>query len=454
MRRRMIHMVLSLVLMGTGCRQAGREAARGPLRVSQNGRWLVTRDGHPFFWLGDTGWLLFSKLNLPETEIYLEDRHRKGFNVIQVMVLHGLQDTDAGGDSALANGNLSTPRIEPHGFWSHVDSVIDRAAALGIYIALVPIWGSNVKAGLVSRKQAADYARFLALRYRSKPNIIWINGGDTKGSDSTAQWKLIGTMLRRLDPSHLITFHPFGRTGSFDWFQQAPWLDLNLFQSGHRRYDQDSSARAYGEDNWKYVREEYALRPAKPVLDGEPSYEGIPQGLHDTTQPRWTDSDVRRYAFWSVFAGACGFTYGDNAVMQMHRAADGPGAYGARRDWHEAIQDPGASEMGFLAKLMYSRPYFERVFDPDLIANPEPRLAYAAATRGRDYAFIYTYTGRMLRIRMGRIRGKNVQASWYNPRNGKTVRIGKYPNRGIMAFDPPGDPGAGRDWVLILDRFN
>jgi hypothetical protein len=27
---------------------------------------------------------------------------------------------------------------------------------------------------------------------------------------------------------------------------------------------------------------------------------------------------VRRYAYWSVFAGSCGHTYGHNAIMQFY----------------------------------------------------------------------------------------------------------------------------------------
>ena len=48
------------------------------LRISENKRFLATETGDPFFWLGDTGWLLFTKLNREEAEKYLEDRDKKG----------------------------------------------------------------------------------------------------------------------------------------------------------------------------------------------------------------------------------------------------------------------------------------------------------------------------------------------------------------------------------------
>lgn len=44
------------------------------LRVSENQRFLVTSDGRPFFWLGDTAWELFHRLNREEAELYLENR--------------------------------------------------------------------------------------------------------------------------------------------------------------------------------------------------------------------------------------------------------------------------------------------------------------------------------------------------------------------------------------------
>src|SRR3546814_12379580 len=76
-----------------------------------------------------------------------------------------------------------------------------------------------------------------------------------------------------------------------------------MFQSGHRTYDQEDPG-ARSEDNWRFVTEDLALSPSKPTIDGEPSYENIPHGLHDVTQPRWGAADARRYAWWAVFAGA------------------------------------------------------------------------------------------------------------------------------------------------------
>lgn len=432
-----------------------------PLNISENGRYFMTNSGEPFFWLGDTGWLLLSKPNREEAVMYLEDRKEKGFNVIQAMVLHNVFTCNIYGDSALVAGDVSLPLTkagnnpdnpDQYDYWDHVDYIMQKAGELGLYMALVPVWGSNVKAGKVSREQAAEYANWLGTRYGNLPHIIWLNGGDLRGSDSTGVWQTFGRTLSQSTSGQLITYHPFGRTQSSDWFHNEPWLDFNMFQSGHRRYDQDDTERGYGEDNWKYVAADYQMFPVKPTLDGEPSYEGIPQGLHDTLQPRWNDNDLRRYAYWSVFAGAAGFTYGHNEIMQFYRPGDKDRAYGATKSWKEALNDPGAQQMIHLKNLMLSRPYFDRIPDQSLLAGENgARYDYQVATRGNEFAFIYTYNGKMITVNTGKIAGDSLKATWYNPRNGEKIGIGQYENSGILEFDPPGDPEEGNDWVLILD---
>ena len=446
------------------------------LKLSENRRFFSDQDGKPFFWLADTGWLLFNRLTREEADRYLADRQQKGFNVVQVMVVQALRTVNVYGDSALINHDLSTPKVtegrtfehsEEYDYWDHVDYVVGKAAEKGIKIGMVPIWGNAVKNGKTSPAQAKAYAQFLAQRYRDRQNIVWINGGDIQGDVVPEIWEAIGSTLRTEDPNHLITFHPFGRMQSSKWFHDREWLDFNIFQSGHRTYAQDNEAKdlRYGEDNWRYVEADYARQPVKPVLDGEPSYENIWHGLHDKTLPVWTADDVRRYAYWSVFAGACGFTYGNNGVMQMRkqRTVSAQARAGAQVSvsptmdskmalWNEAIDDPGAGQMVHLKNLILSKPYFERVPDQSLIAENGERYDRLLATRGKDYALIYTWNGRDMKINMGKIGGAKVNASWYDPRTGQTKVLRKIENKGIKTFNPPGEVRNGNDWVLVLEK--
>jgi hypothetical protein len=465
MQTRLSFFLINLLLFLSCNTETNKDAVLSPgLRISGNNRYLITEGGEPFFWLGDTGWLLFTKLNREDAEKYFEDRRRKGFNVIQVMVIQNARKAvNIYGDSALINKDIERPFTttgnsvdDPlqYDYWDHIDYMINLAKKKGLYLALVPLWGSNVRNGSITGEKAEIYADWLANRYKDVSNVIWLNGGDIKGSDSTAIWQTVGTTIHRISPKQLITFHPFGRTQSSQWFHNEKWLDFNMFQSGHRRYDQDTLGLCYGEDNWKYVLSDYIKIPVKPTIDGEPSYEGIPQGLHDPTQPYWTDSDVRRYAYWSVFAGACGFTYGNNAVMQFHNKGDSDSAYGVKEEWDEALQAPGAAQMKNLVQLIMSGSYFDRVPAQDLIAgNQGERYDYLVATKGRDFAFIYTCNGSNMNVNLDSLHLNRMKASWYNPRNGIYTKIGSIKAKGIRTFDPPGEKADGNDWVLILNRI-
>src|ERR1044072_3974575 len=101
----------SIVIIAALAAGAGFISPPSPqaLKISPNGRYFMTADGKPFFWLGDTGWLLFSKLKREEVIKYLDDRKQKGFNVIQVMVLHTTKVVNAYGDAALKDANVTMP---------------------------------------------------------------------------------------------------------------------------------------------------------------------------------------------------------------------------------------------------------------------------------------------------------------------------------------------------------
>ena len=381
------------------------------------------------------------------------------------MVLHTVAAENVYGDSALVNKNVAAPLVTPgasasdaaqYDYWDHVDYIVKLAAQKDLYMAMVPVWGSNVKAGSVSRSEANAYAEWLAKRYKDQWNIVWLNGGDIRGSDSLTTWKIMGAALKKNDPNHLVTFHPFGRTTSSQWFHEEPWLDFNMFQSGHRSYDLDTSKaeHRFGPDNYKFMLIDYNLQPTKPSFDGEPSYELIPYGLHDTTKPYWQAHDIRRYAYWAVFAGGAGHTYGHNSVMQMHKPTDRGSAYGSKKFWYNALNDDGAKQMIHVKNLLLSKPYFERVPDQSLVSTQGEKYRYIAATRGRDYAMLYNYTGRTFQVNMGKIRGKKIRASWFDPRTGEKHPIGKFRNKGSLQFDPPGEEMDGNDWVLILEKAN
>ena len=429
----------------------------GKLVVSEESRYLKHENGTPFFWMGDTGWLMPERLNRDEVSFYLQKCKQAGYNVVQVQTINDVPAMNVYGKYSMIDGfNFKEiNRSGEYGYWDHMDYIVKMAQQNGIYVGMVCIWGGLVKSGLMNVEEAKAYGRFLAERYKNAPNIVWLIGGDIRGDVKPEVWEALACTIKSIDKTHLMTFHPFGRTASATWFNDAEWLDFNMFQSGHRRYGQRKGDGDYTikdnteEDNWRFVEFSLSKERMKPVLDGEPSYEGIPQGLHNPLEPRWTASDVRRYAYWSVFAGSCGHTYGNNSIMQFYRPGTNP-SYGAEEAWWDALGDPGFNQMKYLKNLILSFPYFERIPDQTVIAGQNgERYDRAVATRGKDYMLVYNYTASPMRIDLDKISGVKKKAWWYSPENGMLEYIGEFDSK-VVLFQCDAGYARGYDKVLVV----
>ena len=428
--------------------------SNGKLKVSANNLYIIHENGTPFFWMGNTAWLLPERLNREEAEYFLTKDREAGYNVEQIQVLNAIPTFNVYGQQAnnmeFDFSKVSKPGV--YGYWEHLDYIVSVAEQNGIYIAMDCIWGSMLKH--MDIKKAEALGKFLAQRYKDCPNIIWMIGGDIRGDKSPEVWDAMARAIKKIDKNHIMTFHPRGRTTSAWWFNDREWMDFNMFQSGHRRYGQRNGDGDYTikdnteEDNWRYVDMSFEKKPLRPVIDGEPSYEDIPQGLHDFSAPRWMDYDVRRYAYWAVFGGCFGHTYGHNSVMQFIR----PGlnaSFGAEKPWWEAMNDPGYNQMKYLKWLMLCLPFTERVADQSVIAGSNgERYDRNIATRGNDYLLVYNYSGKPMDIDLTKISGKKKNVWWMNPANGTLTYVGEMDSK-VHTFTYDAAYLRGSDRVLI-----
>lgn len=426
-----------------------------PLHTSENGRYFM-EGATPFFWLGDTAWLMLQKLNEEEMRTYLRNRKEKGYNVIQTVLVHTLPGVSESGCS-LAPGMKN---VTEKAYWEFVEKALDMAQEMGLYLGLLPAWGSLVKDGILNKKNIEEYAEFLGSRFEKRPNIIWILGGDVRGDAGPEVFRREAEIFKKHNPERLITYHPFGRTSSSLWFHEEEWLDFNMFQSGHRRYDQaslgewdDNAGREtfFGEDSWKYVERDFSYGTMKPTLDGEPSYEGIPQGLHNPRNPYWEEWDVRRYAYWSVFAGAAGHTYGSNAIMQFYTENEGKGAYGVRESWQDALHHPGSAQVRYLKELMESVDFVNgRADDSLLLFGQKERYHRIAVFAGEDYVFCYDYNGDEFLLNLEKYMDKPMDAYWMNPQDGTYSYITTLQGVKKWLASPVARKDKANDWVLVL----
>jgi hypothetical protein len=442
------------ILLGASLIPADAQAPR-PLRVSDNHRFFVTLDGAPFLYLGDTAWGLFH-FTRENVDLYLKDRADKRFTVIQVIVAHwgGLEIPNAYGQTVFVDKDPGRPN---EAYFQQVDYVV--------YIAMVPIWSKeyvNQQQSVLDSSSAAAYGKFLGSRYRQKP-VIWILGGDWFADGVEDIWRAMAAGIRAGDGGdHLMTYHPKSPRSSSQWFHNEPWLDFNMLQTGHTTLNR----------NYELVAADYARTPVKPVVDGEGGYEGI--GDYQEKQLKIQAHDVRRIAYCALFAGAAGYAYGAQGLYGYRDSTGGRrGSSAGNRaaSLKEAMQLPGATQMQHLRALLESRPMLKLI--PDqwlLVKDPMGTTDRMQACRASDgsYAFVYTASGRTLRVRIRdkiytKLTGELIKAWWYDPRRGTATPIGEYPRAQFklldeveaygtlgLEFTPPSS-GPGIDWVLVLD---
>ena len=426
-------------------------AAPNRLQVSSNGRFLQYVDGKPFFYLADTAWELFHRLNREEATRYLEDRAHKGFTAIQAVALaelDGLTTPNAYGALPLVDKNPTRPN---EAYFTHVDFIVGKAEALGMFVGFLPTWGKYWKTGefkIFDRENARAYGLFLGRRYKDR-SVIWIMGGD-QNVTTPEERAIVDAMAEGLKAgdggSHLITFHPRGPGQSSLQLQDARWLDFHMSQSSHGARDHDTGL---------FAERDRALTPPRPTLDGEPRYETIPVGfyLRDHNRlDRFDDDDVRQAAWWSVMAGACGHTYGNNNIWQMWQPGRAPILY-ASTPWQEALDHPGATQMGYLRRFMEAHAFQTLVPDQRIIANgPLEGGAKIRAARAADgsLAVVYSAQGASFTLDRSLIKAPRVRESWFDPRYGVTYEFHTTDTMDFQTYQPPSS-GRGRDWVLLLE---
>lgn len=423
---------------------------KGRLKVTDNHRYLQYEDRSPFFYLGDTAWELFHRLNREEAARYLTNRAEKGFTVIQASVLAelgGLEVRNPYGDLPLVGKDPAKPN---EAYFRHVDFIVNRAEELGLFIGMLPTWGSywvRSESRIFTPENARQYGSFLGARYKNKP-VIWILGGDrtiTCPEDRAVINALVEGLRAGDGGNHLITFHPRGPGLSSLHLHEARWLDFNMSQSSHAAHDHD---------NGLYAEHDYALQPPKPTVDGEPRYEQIPVGFYlrgkgDTD--RFDASDVRQAAWWALLAGACGHTYGNNNIWQMWQPGREP-VISANIPWYEALDHPGAFQMSHLKKFFLALPFQKLVPDQHIILNgPATGGAKVRAARASDGSFLVVYSpfGESFTLDKSILKVERVEEAWFDPRYGTYYPFLETDHWGIQTYSPP-TSGRGNDWVLLI----
>jgi hypothetical protein len=435
-------------------------AEHGRLRTSANQHFIEHEDGTPFLWVGDTGWGMIQQLTREEVDLYLDNRKSHGFNVIQT-VAHwsphggGLDRSPANAENAYGHkpfqGSQDRPdttkpliqeggsALTPNDYWDHMDYVMQAAKKRGLYVALLPAWGTELITGedLYTEEGARSFGRFLANRYHKNGNIIWVLGGDTKAKlqgynkhqhyldydfrgvyRSMAEGIVLGGSSKKLSwdtadeawDDVFISYHPNGDYpyGSAQWFHSDPWLDAN------------------GVEVWKEVNDVYRAMlddyqrkdPIKPSLFLEGSYEF---GTYRHECGWVTPLKVRRQFYQTFFAGGAGHTYGAAPIGAMRGNA---GDYNCGYTWQQALNFPGTTQVAQIGKqFLHAHDWHEWQPNGSLISYAGIGDEHKAAVLSGDGQFAAIYFANNSHTTVINILKKKAKLQWFNPINGQTVDI-------------------------------
>lgn len=458
-------------------------AAHGSLRVSDNGHYLEHADGTGFFWLGDTAWKL-ARLTPEDIDRYLENRASRGFNVIQ-MDVSGADPNYAGQAPFEGAGRpWSSVRLN-EAYWQHIDTIVHKAREHGVYVAAIAWWGNAADSRFTQPEtHNYQYGQALGARYADQPHIVWVGAAEYHKPDRrppiseghlTRLTRLVEGIRDGDTGEHLMTMHPLSFLSSSEEFHDEAWLDFNMIQT-----------HVYQHYIEHLVTGDWHRTPAKPTLNSEPWYEGEEKLYERRARIRRVEDKpydtgwIQRYqAYWSVFFGGFGYTYGHMNLWCMHpteaywetdhaEMSRVPGVL-----VQSALDAPGSADLCHLRTLIESKPMLSRVPDPSLIslntrgtdATLSPNLRCATRADDGTWAFVYSTRGEVVRVLMSKLADGRANGFWYNPRNGQWHCDGadraekRAFETGIPSgtgapdhhFDPPGDRADGNDWVLVIE---
>jgi hypothetical protein len=404
------------------CHGAGVDPIAFPIKVAEGKHTFADAKGRPFFWLGTTQWELFRGYELEDARIILAKTRENGFTVVQVKLLGQGDGNRANvyGHKPLLNGDALTPNEE---YFKNVDAVVKAARDNNLVILMTIFhqsWRNNIPVD-----KARAWAKWLATRYVAAPNVIWSTTPEAK-QESVPILREIAAGLREGDPLHRpISFKPDPAPApSSSFINEEPWLDFNAMQV------------------WKWLDKiypmltaDYALKPVKPTVMAEGAYEaGEEYGFAVT--PLW----VRRQAYYSYLAGGH-HTYGHNDSWRI------------RPTWKQALDAPGARQMGLLRKILEARSeWWLLVPDQSVFASGGRTegdvLHLAARHQDGKWALLYLADKASFSVNLSNITAAKVNVSWLDPRTGAAVPLKQETNTGTKTFSTP---DGWEDALLLLE---
>ncbi len=175
---------LGTLFLGTFILSQARAQGIQSLRADPSGHFLVTDDGEPFVWQGDTLWGALS-LGPEDVDYYLDTRKSQGFNVIQMMA----HRNDYAGNVPFAQTN---PLRLNEAHWAYIDSIVAKAASRGMYVCLFLMWGQDADTLFPEPyENNYQYGKLVGERYATNNAVIFAGSGEYHKTVAPDDWKTL-----------------------------------------------------------------------------------------------------------------------------------------------------------------------------------------------------------------------------------------------------------------------
>lgn len=433
----------SLILIGL-LFSSGLCAQMQKLKIDDNNRFLVKGDGSPFVWIGETNWF-FAKLPPATIDSILDTRSKQGFTIMFVSCREKLYNGEG-------PGSLGVPN---KAWWSYLDEYIAKCAQRNLYVAIALGWWGVAKAN--TETDLYNYGKWVGTRYKDHNNIVWLTLGEAGGHlrkselpDSKINALVNG--IRDGDTGNkLLTIHADFKRGTsisndgeicdFNNWQTSQWCCLDDLPRKDKRTWKV----------WEAIEYDYNKRyngKAKPTIDAEAWYENNKDFCNASA------FNIRRRAYFTLFAGAFGHTYGAGGIWDGLNS--GQGCSGKAMD---AISYKGASHMGYISSFLHGlgKGFLKLTPNQKMIVegNSDSYDSHiqAAVAHDNTFALIYSASDAAYGLNVSKLVGNTISGMWYNPRTNNYLTENMVllsDKTKVHKIDPPGELGPGNDWVLIL----
>lgn len=355
------------------------------------------KNGEKFFYLADTCWSAFTNPTFEEWGYYLEYRRMQGFNAIQIDVLPQY-------DRSETDYYLNPFKLLPDARWDfnkkneeyfdRAEKMVEMAIERGFTPALVVLWCNYVKGTWLSAKDPSkiipkenleEYVEYVAERF-GKYDVIFIISGDTDlaSEDAVEYYTTALRITKKTSPNSLTTMHLMGGLGELpESILESPYYDFYMYQSSHQKEHQYLT--------YELAQRFYKMPVKRPVVNGEPCYEGIGSIGTYSKHGRFNNFDVRKAIWQSLLSGAkAGVTYGAHGIWSWQKGEKEykyTEVYVAPYDWRVALHFPGAFDASFAKWVFEKYDLFNIEPANEKLLNETSEIR---ASEGEDKIVIYT----------------------------------------------------------------